>query len=69
MSPAHSASVRTSVSWFVAAHRAMADEDFAFGLGYEEDAPWSAYIDRLDSHRRAIVCLPNTFPRRSSWPT
>lgn len=44
-------------SAFVAAHRAMADEDFAFGLGYEEDTPWSAYIDRLESHRQGL-CLP-----------
>ncbi len=37
-------------SAFVAAHRAMAAEDFTFGLGYVEGMAWSDYLDALEVH-------------------
>jgi len=43
---------------FVAAHRAMAEEGFTFGLGYEPGHPWEAYLAELDGFRRG-ACLPD----------
>ena len=37
---------------FVAAHQAMAEEGFTFGLNYEPGQSWSAYLQQLDGHRR-----------------
>jgi len=39
---------------FVAAHRAMVGEGFAFGLFYDDDSEWSAYLEALDHQHRAI---------------
>jgi predicted acetyltransferase len=37
---------------FVAAHRAMADEQFTFGLLYEPGSSWPTYLKQLDALRR-----------------
>jgi predicted acetyltransferase len=36
---------------FAAGHRAMAAEDFTFGLGYEPGQPWATYLKELEDHR------------------
>jgi predicted acetyltransferase len=35
---------------FAAAHEAMADEGFTFGLGYEPGRSWKSYLDQLEAH-------------------
>ena len=37
---------------FVAAHHALAEEGFTFGLNYEPGQSWDAYLKQLDGHRR-----------------
>ena len=39
---------------FAAAHRALAEEDFQFGLGYAAGMDWATYLRRLDDQRRGI---------------
>lgn len=39
---------------FVAAHRAMAAEEFPFGLDYAEGMLWSEYRDMLEVQRRGV---------------
>ena len=39
---------------FVAAHRAMASEQFSFGIDYAVGIPWTTYLDTLEAHRRGI---------------
>ena len=50
---------------FLAAHRALADEGFQFGLGYQAGMPWPDYLARLDAHRRGVDLpagyVPSTF--------
>jgi predicted acetyltransferase len=43
---------------FVAAHAAMANEGFKFGIGYEPGCSWSGYLRRLDGQRRG-TCVPD----------
>lgn len=35
---------------FAAAHEAMAEEGFTFGLGYEPGCSWQRYLDQLKAH-------------------
>ena len=51
---------------FLAAHEAMAREDFAFGLGYQPGQPWSDYLAQLERQRCGIALPPGSCPRRSS---
>jgi predicted acetyltransferase len=50
---------------FLTAHRAMAAEQFTFGLGYTDGMSWSAYLDELASHRSGVDLpaglVPSTF--------
>jgi predicted acetyltransferase len=50
---------------FVAAHEAMAAEDFAFGLSYEAGMAWADYVDVLAAQRCGVVpdsgLVPATF--------
>lgn len=50
---------------FLAAHQAMAREDFAFGLGYQAGQPWLDYLAQLERQRCGIVpqcgLVPATF--------
>ena len=50
---------------FLAAHQAMAREDFAFGLGYQAGQQWQDYLTRLERQRCGIVpesgLVPATF--------
>ncbi|HEV3363899.1 MAG TPA: GNAT family N-acetyltransferase [Acidimicrobiia bacterium] len=50
---------------FAAAHEAMAEEGFTFGLGYEPGQPWQAYLDQLEAHHRGLDLpdewVPTTF--------
>ena len=39
---------------FLAAHRALAADNFPFGLFYEDGMPWLDYIERLDRWSRGI---------------
>ena len=39
---------------FAAAHRALGDEDFQFGLGYADGMDWATYLRRLERHRCGI---------------
>ncbi len=48
---------------FRAAHEAMAAEGFPFGLGFEPDEPFAAYVDALDQRSHGIA-LPG---RWSHW--
>jgi predicted acetyltransferase len=43
---------------FRAAHRTMAAEAFPFGLFYEPDMPWPAYLDQLEACRRGVDLPP-----------
>jgi predicted acetyltransferase len=49
----------------VAAHAAMAEEGFTFGLGYKPGDSWAEYLEKLEAHRRAQdlpdECVPVTF--------
>jgi predicted acetyltransferase len=47
---------------FVAAHEAMAADDFAFGLWYEPGMEWAAYLDELDRQRRGVDLRPGLVP-------
>ena len=38
----------------MAAHRAMATDQFTFGLGYADGMSWSDYLDELQSHRSGV---------------
>ena len=38
----------------MAAHRVLADEDFQFGLGYEDGMDWARYLRRLEDQRCGI---------------
>jgi predicted acetyltransferase len=44
---------------FITAHRAMSDEGFAFGLFYDDDREWTAFLDALDRQHRAIDIPPD----------
>ena len=50
---------------FLAAHEAMAREDFVFGLGYQAGQRWPDYLAQLDRQRCGIVpsagLVPATF--------
>jgi predicted acetyltransferase len=50
---------------FLAAHRAMAVDDFTFGLGFEPGMPWSAYLKALEDQRAGVNLpagwVPGTF--------
>ena len=50
---------------FRAAHEAMAEEGFAFGLGFEPDEPFQGYVARLAGYRCGIDLperwVPSTF--------
>lgn len=50
---------------FAAAHQALADEGFQFGLGYADGMDWATYVRRLDRHRCGIDLpegiVPSTF--------
>jgi predicted acetyltransferase len=39
---------------FAAGHRAMAADDFIFGLGYEPGMPWLPYVDALERARHGL---------------
>jgi predicted acetyltransferase len=39
---------------FAAAHRALLEEDFQFGLGYEDGMDWATYLRRLEDQRCGI---------------
>jgi predicted acetyltransferase len=47
---------------FLAAHEAMACEDFAFGLGFEPGQPWQDYLARLERQRCGIDLPPGLVP-------
>jgi predicted acetyltransferase len=47
---------------FLAAHEAMAREDFAFGLGYQPGQPWPDYLAQLERQRCGIVLPPGLVP-------
>jgi predicted acetyltransferase len=47
---------------FLAAHEAMAREDFAFGLGYQPGQPWSDYLAQLERQRCGIALPPGLVP-------
>ena len=44
---------------FVAAHRAMDGEGFAFGLFWDDDSDWLAYLEALDRQHRSIDIPPD----------
>jgi predicted acetyltransferase len=50
---------------FIAGHRAMAAEGYAFGLGYEPGKPWRTYLKEQEDHRhgrnRPARHVPGTF--------
>ena len=50
---------------FLAAHGAMAHEDFMFGLGYRPEQPWLDYLAQLERQRCGIdlplALVPATF--------
>jgi predicted acetyltransferase len=50
---------------FAAAHAAMAEEGFTFGLRYEPGDSWAAYLAQLDAHHRGLDLpeewVPTTF--------
>jgi predicted acetyltransferase len=46
---------------FAVAHRALAEEDFQFGLGYSNGMDWATYLHRLESQRCGID-LPGFVP-------
>ena len=49
---------------FCAAHEAMAEEGFGFGLWYELGDDWHAYVDEMRRQRRGkstIARVPSTF--------
>jgi predicted acetyltransferase len=50
---------------FVSAHKALAEEGFTFGLGYEPGDSWAAYLERLEAFRRGAALpdgwVPMTF--------
>jgi predicted acetyltransferase len=50
---------------FAAAHGAMADEGFTFGLRYDPGQPWRAYLEQLQAHHRGLDLpdewVPSTF--------
>jgi predicted acetyltransferase len=47
---------------FVAAHRALAEEGFTFGLNYEPGDCWKAYLQQLTGHRRGDCLLAGWVP-------
>jgi predicted acetyltransferase len=47
---------------FAAAHRAIALDDFVFGLFYEPDEPWLGYVDRLERQRCGVDLAPGLVP-------
>lgn len=56
----------TDEAAFLAAHEAMAADQFTFGLGYEPGMSWPAYLDALRAQRAGIVppggrLVPATF--------
>jgi predicted acetyltransferase len=50
---------------FAAAHEAMAEEGFTFGLRYQPGQSWRAYLDQLEVHHRGLDLpdgwVPTTF--------
>ena len=50
---------------FRRAHRALAADGFSFGLGYDEDAPFARYVERLAEQERGENLpghfVPNSF--------
>ena len=47
---------------FAAAHRAMAADDFEFGLGYSPGASWAEYVRRLADQRCGVNLAPGLVP-------
>ena len=47
---------------FVAAHRAMAAEQFDFGLGYAVGMSWAKYVSELEVYRRGMDLPANLVP-------
>ena len=47
---------------FAAAHRAMAADDFEFGLGYAPGASWSEYVQSLADQRCGVNLAPGLVP-------
>lgn len=45
-------------SEFLAAHRAMAREDFTFGLGYLDGMAWATYVEELQDRRKGLNLPP-----------
>ena len=46
----------------MAAHRAMAADDFEFGIGYEEGAPFAEHLDRVEADRLGRDLAPGLVP-------
>jgi predicted acetyltransferase len=44
---------------FLAAHRAMVAEGFAFALSWDDDSEWLEYLELLDRQHRAIDIPPD----------
>ncbi len=47
---------------FSAAHRALGDEDYQFGLGYADGMDWATYLRRLDDQRCGIELREGIVP-------
>ncbi len=47
---------------FAAGHRAMAADEFTFGLGFEPGMPWPAYLKVLEDQRAGAALPPNFVP-------
>ena len=54
---------------FLAAHEAMAREDFVFGLGYQPGQRWPDYLAQLDRQRCGIVLPAGLVPATFLSPT
>jgi predicted acetyltransferase len=47
---------------FAAAHAAMADDGFTFGIGYQPGMPWDSYLTALADHRNGRNLPPRFVP-------
>ena len=47
---------------FAAAHAAMTDDTFRFGIGYEPGMPWDSYLAKLDDQRHGRNLAPRFVP-------
>jgi predicted acetyltransferase len=45
-----------------AAQAELAEDDFAFMLGWEPDEPWEVYLDRLEKRRRGLELAADKVP-------